>query len=604
MTDTLTHRGPDDDGYHVTGPVGLGHRRLSIIDLASGDQPMTNEDRSVWVIFNGEIYNYRELRRGLAERGHLLATESDTEVIVHLYEELGAGVFAELRGMFSIAIWDERRQKLLLARDRVGKKPLFYLHDGTRLAFASELKALHEIPGLSLDLDLEAVSDYFSLGYIPVPKSIYRQVRKVHPGHYLVVTDEGIRETEYWDIDFGRTEIHSEEEWCGRLLEAYRDAVRIRLRSDVPLGAFLSGGVDSSSVVALMSEMTADPVITASIGFGEADYDELTYAGQVASRLATDHHEEVLEPDATAVIDRLVWHYDEPFADSSAVPTYYVSRVARKHVTVALSGDGGDENFGGYRRYYFDKQENRVRSVLPGFVKSLVVAPLGFLWPKADWAPRIFRGKVTLQNIARPHVEGYFRSMSVCRPDLKRRLLHPDARRRLGDYDSADVFRRYYDRADTDDPVSRIQYVDIKTYLTDDILVKVDRASMAVSLEVRAPILDHLLMELVARMPSSLKVNGTKGKYLFKKSLRGLVSDAILDRRKMGFAVPLADWFRGDLKETAHRAIVGRPPDGLLDERQVGKVWDQHQSGLRDRSQELWAILMFRLWQDRFEASG
>jgi asparagine synthase (glutamine-hydrolysing) len=600
MNDTLVHRGPDDEGFYISNEVGLGHRRLSIIDLAAGHQPMTNEDGTVWVVFNGEIYNFHELHQLLEAKGHRFKTRSDTEVIVHLYEEKGEECFRELRGMFAIAIWDQRKKKLILARDRVGKKPLFYYHDGAKVLFGSEIKAILKAPGIARDIDLEALSDYFSFLYVPAPKSIFRNIRKVLPGHYLVVSAHGLRETKYWDISFAETDDLTEEKWCEKLLCTLQEAVRLRLMSEVPLGAFLSGGVDSSSVVAMMQNVVDGPVITSSIGFDEKEFNELPYARSVASRFGTDHHEQIVRPNAVAVVDKLAWHYDEPFADSSAVPTYYVSKVAREHVTVALSGDGGDENFAGYRRYYFDQRENWIRSWLPSSVRQPVFGALASLYPKADWAPQIFRGKATFQNLARCPVEAYFRSVAACQSELKLELLDGDIKRQLGSYDSLDVLREYYEKADTDDLLSRVQYVDIKTYLADDILAKVDRASMAVSLEVRAPILDHKFMELAAQIPSSLKLRGMDGKYIFKKALKRCLPDSILYRKKMGFAVPLAQWFRGELKEMAYETIFQANGENILDRSSVENIWGEHQKGFRDRSTELWTLLMFHLWQGKF----
>jgi asparagine synthase (glutamine-hydrolysing) len=600
MTDTLVHRGPDDEGFYTSGALGLGHRRLAIIDLDGGHQPIANEDQSIWVVFNGEIYNFGDLHDELVKKGHMFNTRSDTEVIVHLYEQEGEQCFQRLRGMFAIAIWDSRSRTLLLARDRVGKKPLFYFHDGSRIIFGSEIKAILKDPGVTHEIDPEAVSDYFSFLYVPAPKSIFKNIRKVLPGHYVVVSEHGLREASYWDLSFAETDDLTEEKWCEKILETLQEAVRLRLLSEVPLGAFLSGGVDSSSVVAMMHSAIGGPVITSSIGFEEKDFNELPYAHSVASQFGTDHHEQIVRPDAVAVVDKLAWHYDEPFADSSAVPTYYVSKVARDHVTVALSGDGGDENFAGYRRYYFDQRENLIRSWLPAVVRQPVFGALASLYPKADWAPRVFRGKATFQNLARCPVEAYFRSVAACQPELKSDLLHGDIKRQLRSYHSLDVLRDYYDKADTDDLLSRIQYVDIKTYLTDDILAKVDRASMAVSLEVRAPILDHKFMELAARIPSSFKLRGIKGKYIFKKALERRLPESILYRKKMGFAVPLAQWFRGELKEMAHETLFGNHWGDLLDSSAVKKVWGEHQKGFRDRSTELWTLFMFRLWQSKF----
>jgi asparagine synthase (glutamine-hydrolysing) len=600
MTDSLVHRGPDDEGFYCSGPIGLGHRRLSIIDLAGGHQPLANEDETIWIAFNGEIYNFGELHDELIKKGHVFKTRSDTEVIVHLYEEVGEKCFEKLRGMFAIAIWDARNRKLLLARDRVGKKPLFYFFDGCRIVFASEMKAILEIPGVPREIDPEAVSDYFSFLYIPAPKSIFKNIRKVLPGHYLVVSKDGIRETEYWDLRFNHSLQLSEQEWCERLLETYREAVRIRLMSEVPLGAFLSGGVDSSSVVAMMSGLVNTPVTTCSIGFEEEDFNELEYAREIAAQFKTNHHEHVVRPDAVGIVEKLAWHYDEPFADASAVPTYYVSKAAREHVTVAISGDGGDENFAGYRRYFFDKRENSIRSLLPTALRQPIFGALASLYPKADWAPRIFRGKATFQNLARSPIEAYFRSVSALKSELKEQILDGDLRRQLGGYDSLDVLRSYYDKADTTDPLSRIQYVDVKTYLADDILVKVDRASMAHSLEVRAPILDHKLMELAATIPSSMKLRGMNGKYIFKKTLNEVLPRSVLNRKKMGFGVPLAQWLRNDLREFARAVIFDQRQDSFLNDSSVNRIWQEHQRGFRDRSTELWSILMFRLWQREF----
>ena len=597
MADTIVHRGPDAEGFFISGPVGLGHRRLSIIDLEGGRQPMSNGDGTIWIAFNGEIYNFQELRDDLIKKGYRFKTRSDTEAIVYLYEELGEQCFQHLRGMFAIAIWDAKNRKLVLARDRVGKKPLFYAYDGSRIAFGSELKTILQVPGIACDLDLEALSDYFSLLYVPAPKSIFKQIRKVQPGHYLVASENGVREIEYWNLSFSHTLELSEREWCERIVEAYGEAVRIRMISDVPLGAFLSGGVDSSSVVALMSELTGEPIITSSIGFHEKEFDELEYARLIADRFQTKHHEQVVEPDAAGIIGKLAWHFDEPFADSSAVPTYYVSKMARQHVTVALSGDGGDENFAGYRRYMFDQRENRVRALFPAVLRRAIFGTLAALYPKADWAPRFLRGKATFESLSCSHIEGYFRSVSACRPELKARMLHQDVACLLGGYDSVDLFRHYYDRSGSNDPLSRIQYVDIKTYLPDDILVKVDRAGMANSLEVRSPLLDHKFMELIATIPSSMKLRGPIGKYILKKSLHGRLPKEVLYRPKMGFGVPIAVWLRKDLKEMAESLLFSSQDDGVLNKTTVRHIWSEHQSGLRNRSTELWTLLMFRLWQ-------
>jgi asparagine synthase (glutamine-hydrolysing) len=595
MADTIAHRGPDGEGVYCAAGVGLGHRRLSIIDVATGQQPLANEDESVWITFNGEIYNYEELNKQFLSTGHRFRTRSDTETIVHLYEELGEDCFSKLRGMFAIALWDAKKRKLLLARDRIGKKPLYYSWDGTRLIFASEMKALWPAAKFQREVDPEAVSDYFSYLYVPTPKTIYRQVRKLRAAHYLVVDASGIREVPYWDLSFQAPQQLSQEEWCERLIDEYKKSIKVRLMSEVPLGAFLSGGVDSSSVVALMNQFQS-PVTTCSIGFTEESYNEAAEAKEFATSLNANHHEQIVSAKAVDIVEKLAWHYDEPFADSSAVPTYYVSKMARQHVTVALSGDGGDENFAGYRRYKFDMRENAMRSVLPLSVRRAIFGPLSRVYPKADWAPRIFRAKTTLESLSRSGIEGYFNTMSSIPADMKARLLGDEVKGQLNGYDSMDVLRYHYDRADTDDPLSRILYTDIKTYLADDILVKVDRASMASSLEVRCPLLDHELMQTIAHIPSDLKLHHGAGKYIFKKALEPVLPKEVLTRRKWGFGVPLATWFRRDLKDFAYESVFSAK-DSYLNYTFLEQCWNQHQRRQRDWSSMLWQVLMFKTWQ-------
>jgi len=618
MTRTLEHRGPDEEGYFVnaawvsdrvplhtlgdgTGCVGLGHRRLSIIDLASGQQPLSNEDRKVWIVFNGEIYNFPQLHDELVAAGHRFRTHSDTEVIVHGYEEWGDALPGRLRGMFAFAIWDERRQRLFCARDRLGKKPLYYLHDGKRLLFGSEIKAILAAPGVDRTIDLEALSDYLALQYIPAPKSIFKSVRKLPQGHHLTADAHGVRVEPYWDLSFATVDEASQEAQEERLLEILGEATKMRMLSEVPLGAFLSGGVDSSAVVALMAQSSERAVRTSCIAFGESAYDESPYAEQVARLFGTNHEVHRVTPEAIPVIETLAWHYDEPFADSSSVPTYYVSKTARDAVTVALSGDGGDENFAGYRRYHIDALENRVRNMLPGAMGRGIFGLLGRIYPKADYLPQMFRAKTFLSNVARRPADAYFFSMSAFKEHQKRQLLRPELLQRLGGYDSAELFRHYYAKADGLDHLSRLQYLDIKTYLCDQVLVKVDRASMAVSLEVRCPILDHEFMEYAARIPSSRKLKGGDKKHIFKRALRRHLPDDILYRKKMGFSMPVTEWLRGDLKEYAGELLL--KSEGMRDHFQPGYVetlWNQHQSGRRNYQQELWLLMMFALWHKRF----
>jgi asparagine synthase (glutamine-hydrolysing) len=502
--------------------------------------------------------------------------------------------------MFAFALWDEPNRTMILARDRVGKKPLYYYLDREKLVFASEIKSILEHPGLNLAVDEQAVSDYVSLGYIPAPKSIYRSIRKVRPGHFLRVRPDKIEEIQYWDLHFDQIVHRSEEEWRERLIQELRTAVDIRLMSEVPLGAFLSGGLDSSGVVAIMSKILGQPVKTATIGFDEKRFDESEFGRRVATHLGTEHHERTVTPEKIDTIEKLAWHFDEPFADSSALPTYFVSQVAREKVTVALSGDGGDENFAGYSRYFMDRQEDRMRSLLPLGFRRTIFGPLAGLYPKLDWAPRFLRAKTTFQSLASNHVEGYFDSVSTFRRYEKSKILSDDLKGNLHGYDTTDIFREYYRDANTADPLSCIQYLDVKTYLTDDILTKVDRASMANSLEVRCPLLDHKFMELVASMPSNLKLRGMTGKYIFKKALEPELPGEILNRTKMGFGVPLASWFRNGIRDYAREFILERQ-DPYLSTPFITKMWNQHQSGIRDRSGHLWNVLMFRLWLEKFQ---
>ena len=629
MTRTLVHRGPDEEGYFLNGPtspdwrqggagaddaptlrghvlrgagnVGLGHRRLSIIDLSSGQQPLSNEDGTVWVTFNGEIYNFQSLVAELEAKGHRFRTRSDTEVIVHAWEEWGEDAVKRFRGMFAFAVWDERQQVLWIARDRVGKKPLYYLLDDDRLVFASEIKAILEMPGVSRELDMAALSDYFSLLYIPSPKTIFKSIRKLPPAHQLVVGRDRVDLSAYWDLSFNDRHGEPEGRIIDDLLGLLEEVTRMRMMSEVPLGAFLSGGVDSSAVVAMMAKGSNRPVMTNSISFSVAKYNEVEYARQVAALYGTDHREFHVTPEAVRIVEKLAWHYDEPFADSSAVPTYYVSETARQRVTVALSGDGGDENFAGYRRYWFDLRENVVRRLVPGFLRRPVFTALGRLYPKADYLPRVFRGKAFLSNVARDPVDAYFFSMSAFDDDDKQRTLGEDVRRQLGNYRTSDLFHETYQRAEASDHLSKLQYLDIKTYLCEDILTKVDRASMAVSLEVRCPILDHVFMEYAASIPAELKLVGREGKHIFKKALRGRLPDDILYRPKMGFGVPVSEWLRRDLRDYARGLVLdGEATQRYLNNAFVEQLWQEHSSGIRNRATELWAIMMLNLWHRRF----
>lgn len=602
MSDTLAHRGPDDEGFHVSSGVGLAHRRLSIIDRAGGHQPLYNEDGSIAIVFNGEIYNFKDLRKELVQKGYRFRTVSDTEVIVHAYEEFGDSCIERLRGMFAFALWDRRKNRALLGRDRVGKKPLYYAVINGTLYFASEIKALLQVSVIPREIDLEALSDYLTFLYIPSPKSIFRSIRKLRPAHYLSVEKQAVSEHEYWDLHFDVGSGKAEEGYEEQLESLLKEAVNIRLESEVPLGAFLSGGIDSSAVVALMAEQLNRRVTTASVGFLSDQYNELEFAQLVSSRYKTDAYEEVVTPRAIEILDKLIWHFDEPFADDSAIPTYYVSQIAKRKVTVALSGDGGDENFAGYRRYFFDRLENRIRNALPSSFRKLVIRPVAMIYPKGDWLPQPLRAKTLLSNLTCAPEEAYYRTMAAFQDQMKEQLLLPEVRNKLSGYWSYDLFDYYLSRAGTSDPLSRIQYLDVKTYLTDDILAKVDRASMAHSLEVRAPLLDHRVMELAAKMPSNLKLRGRQGKFIFKKVMAKYLPPDILYRRKMGFSVPVAEWFRSDLKRLTEEMLLGSTFESgaYLNQEFIRYLWEKHQSGRWNFSKQLWAILVLEFWMRRF----
>jgi len=603
MTDAIRHRGPDEGGAHIEPHVALGHRRLSIIDVATGQQPLFNEDGTVAVVFNGEIYNYQSLVPELEAAGHHFHTRSDTEVIVHAWEEWGTKCVERFRGMFAFALWDRNRRTLFLARDRLGVKPMFYgwLADGT-FAFGSELKCIRLLPGFDPRVDDCAIEDFFAFGYIPDPKTIYSNAFKLPPAHTLVyrVGDSKPAIQQYWDVSFEPDERITLADACEQLRERLTEAVRIRMMSEVPLGAFLSGGVDSSAVVAAMAGLSADPVKTCSIAFDVPEFDESAYAAMVAERYRTDHHVETVDSDDYGLVDKLHDLYDEPFADSSALPTYRVCQLARKRVTVALSGDGGDETFGGYRRYRLHLMEEQFRSTLPLGLRRMVFGPLGALYPKLDWAPRPLRGKTTFQALARDPVQAYFHSVSVLRDDERQALYSPEFKRRLGGYNAIEVFRRHAATAPTDQPLALIQYLDYKTYLPGDINTKVDRASMAHSLEVREPLMDHLLIEWAARLPQSLKLSAGEGKLVLKRAMEPLLPRDVLYRSKMGFAVPLGKWFRGALKPRVSAILVDRAAAmaDVLRPEQLGRLHSEHVSGRRDWSAPIWAITCLSEFQD------
>jgi asparagine synthase (glutamine-hydrolysing) len=598
MTDAILHRGPDAGGEHFEPGAALGHRRLSIIDVATGQQPLTNEDGRVVVTYNGEIYNFRELVVELEKLGHVFRTRSDTEVIVHAWEEWGRACVTRFNGMFAFAVWDSRTRELFLARDRIGKKPLYYtlLPDG-RLAFASELKALLTLSALRSELEPTAVEDYLAFGYVPDPRTVLRGVWRLPPATTLVARVGAPLPAPqvYWDLTPDGGGQVDEATLEPELLDRLRHAVKIRLMSEVPLGAFLSGGVDSSAIVAMMSQLSASPVKTCAIAFDDPAFDESAYAQRVATRYNTDHLVKTVRADDYDLIDALVEVYDEPFADSSAIPTYRVCELARQRVTVALSGDGGDENFAGYRRYRMHVAEERARGMIPSTLRRSLFGPLGRWYPKLDFAPRVFRAKTTFQALGRDSVDAYMDSISIVREDLRGRLLSEGFRRRLQGYRAASVMHTHAANAPRRDPLSLVQYLDFKTYLPGDILVKVDRASMASSLEVRVPMLDYQFVDWVFGLPPSVKLRDGVGKYALKKALRPMLDDDLLYRRKMGFAVPLANWFRGPLRERIRSALLEGPvaDSGIFDRATVRDLVDKHASGQSDNSAVLWTLMMF-----------
>jgi asparagine synthase (glutamine-hydrolysing) len=603
MCQIIRHRGPDDQGVLVKPGVALGMRRLSIIDLAGGNQPISGEDGSVTIVFNGEIYNFLELKKQLQDCGHVFKTHSDTEAIVHAYEEFGSSCVDHLRGMFAFAIWDDRKQRLFIARDRVGKKPLYYTvtRDGT-LVFGSELKALLEHPGVERDLDQEALDAYLTLGYVPDPLSIFRQIQKLPPGHYLTFAERAIRVEEYWDFDFTRTEVRKEEDYLEELRALLDESVRLRLISDVPLGAFLSGGIDSSTVVGLMARHMGQPVKTFSIGFHEDSYNELEYARLTAKKFGTDHHEFFVTPEICDIVDELVWHFDEPFADSSAIPTYMVSKLAREHVTVILSGDGGDELFAGYTRYVVD-QGRSAFSYVPSLVRKGVMQPLSSRLPHGTL------GRNFIHNVSLDPIDRYLDSVSVFTRLNKESLYTSDLRTQLRDGDWVTrCFHRLAEQVDTGDPVDRLLYLDSKTYLPGDIMTKVDRMSMAVSLEARAPLLDHKLIDFVTRIPASMKLAGSETKHILKRAVSDLVPHEILNRPKQGFGVPVQEWINQQLRQRMREVLTDSRTRqrGFINPSYLEVLLDEHERGRRDHSTGLWALLMLELWQRQFvdNASG
>lgn len=605
MNDSQWHRGPDAGDYFYQPTIGLAHRRLSIIDIAGSPQPMQSSNAQACIVFNGEIYNFAELRAELSALGHQFNTHGDTETILNAWLEWGPACVQHLRGMFAFAIWDKTQQCLFLARDRLGIKPLFYsLLDNGDFIFGSELKVLRHHPDFKHNLRHSAIEDYFTFGYVPEPHTIYQHSYKLSPGHTLLLKHGSARLPEpeqYWDLPTQWDTALSSDALQQQLIDRLREAVKIRLVAEVPLGAFLSGGVDSSAVVAMMAGLQSEPVNTCSIGFDNPKYNETEFARQVAARYNTAHQENIVSENDFDLLDKLADLYDEPYADSSAIPTYRVCEMARRSVTVALSGDGADELFAGYRRYKLHMHEQRLRNMLPLALRKPLFGVLGKLYPKLDWAPRFLRAKTTFQSLALDTVAGYHNSIAILRDDQRSALFSDEFKRKLKGYNSIEVFRRHAAKAAKLDPLKITQYLDMKTYLVGDILTKVDRASMAHSLEVRVPFLDHKFVEWAFTAESEANLQHGVGKLGLKKALEPHLPHDVLYRQKMGFAVPLTQWFRGPLKQQLTDKVLSDTMlnSGYFNAAELKRLVSDHCSGRKDNSAALWSLLMFAAFLQR-----
>jgi asparagine synthase (glutamine-hydrolysing) len=607
MTDAIPHRGPDSDGFYVDDRAALGHRRLSIIDLSGGGQPMGTADGRVQIVFNGEIYNFQSLRHDLEALGHVFRTRSDTEVILQAYLQWGDACLERLNGMFAFAIWDLRSQRLMLARDRVGEKPLYWYRRGERIVFASELKALRAGGGCPEAIDPEALDCYFTLGYIPSPRSIYRDVQKLRAAHCLLIGPDGVRERRYWQLSFADPRPLGLEEATDELAGLLDEAVRCRLVSEVPLGAFLSGGLDSSLVVEAMSRLSDRPVVTNSVGFEEREFNELDVARVTAGRLHTDHHEQLIRPRAADILPEIAWHFDEPLADSSAVPTWYVCRMARERVTVALSGDGGDEAFAGYTfRYLPHAHEARLRAAVPAAVRSAVFGSAAALWPASARLPRPLRLKTILGNLAHGDAEAFYRDLAWLRDETRRQVYGPDFMTSLQGFSARETVMPLYAASDAPDAVGRAQQTDIHLYMTDDVLAKVDRISMAHSLEVRCPLLDPAILEFAARLPASVKMSGGRGKMPLRRLAERRLPPEVVKMPKRGFSIPAAQWLRTDLKPLTESLLFEGSSNVLdcLDRAALRRTWQEHLRGTRDHSVFIWGVMMLALWEARRDPPG
>lgn len=593
MNEVMRHRGPDMGDVYLDDSIGLCHRRLSIIDLTEdGRQPMHSEDGRYHIVFNGEIYNFHELKDRLVKKGFVFKTKTDTEVLLNLYIDEGPRSLDSVRGMFAYAVWDRQDKTLFIARDRIGKKPLYFYHQGPLFAFASELKSILELPGIDKTIDLTAFVDYLKFLFIPHPKTIYENIHKLEPGHYLLFKNQQVSLHAYWDIDFRPLQFKNEEDLAEELLEVIDDAVRCRLISDVPLGAFLSGGVDSSGVVSLMSKALEEPVTTCTIGFNSKTHNEADDAKRFAGTLKTRHHEHYIKNEPAKIIKKLIWHFDEPFADSSMVPTYYVSNLARKNVTVAISGDGGDESFAGYEKYSIDMRENQVRRIVPSSILALI--------------KRLTNGEVkgaikklhslSSSALLDPGMAFYITNTFIT-DDMLKSLLNSDVYNKIKGYDPSAHITRYYNGLDHADHLSRILYTDLKMYLPGDVLVKVDRMSMANALEVRSPLLDHKVIEFAAKIPSHLKMKNGEKKHMLKETFKQILPSSVLTRKKHGFDVPLNQWFKNELLAMSRESLLNNDKmNAFFDPAVVNRIWQDHQSEKTSHGTLLWTLFVFSLW--------
>ncbi|MEZ6130608.1 MAG: asparagine synthase (glutamine-hydrolyzing) [Planctomycetaceae bacterium] len=607
MGNAIAHRGPDGEGFFQAANVGLVHRRLAIIDLAGGNQPIANEDESVQVVFNGEIYNYPDLRSMLEARGHRFLTNSDTEVLVHLYEDHGQDLVRHLRGMFAFALWDAKNRQLLLARDHLGQKPLYVYRDNEKTVFGSELKAILAHPNIDRSISPEAVEDYLTFGVIGGTRSIFQRVQKLPAAHTWMLDSNAVTSTptRYWQLSF-ENEVHTTDaEWKRRIDEKIHDSVKAHLIADVPVGAFLSGGLDSSAIVASLAEIVSEPLQTFSIGFQEKQFSELPHAEAVARHFGTRHREQIVTPDAVRDLDDLCFFYDEPFADASAIPTMAVAKMASQHVKVCLSGDGGDEAFGGYARYSHDLQEAAIRDRIPAFVRKLALRPLSVVWPKFDWLPRPLRLKTFLQNVSADPAAAYANTISACRRGVRSGLLNPAFREQVCHHHPETVVEQAF-LSGHRDALSGMLAADTNFLLPDDFLTKVDRASMAYGLEVRPPLIDVPLMELAATMPSHLKVRDGSKKWILKELFESRLPQQLVHRPKQGFELPTDDWLRGPLREQVQEIILNRnaPIATYINSDQAARMYRSHCSHTGRFGQVLWSLLVLGRWLDTYGASG